>query len=202
MKRISFLILGVALCTLLPAATINVSPGSNTLKTAVTNAAAGDILVLTDGTYYDSSVKPAVPLTIQAAEGTSPVIQLSSRIEIKADFTLQGVNVISSGEVIRMIADETPYSVTVTDCNMSGCPNYFIRAYTTTAEAPYIHSLTVTNCLFTMHKDGDTGSPRAIAASKMLTQLASLSVSYCTFDGDSSGAARFIYHHPGEGIEE
>ncbi len=202
MKRISFLILSVALCTFLPAATINVTPGSNTLKTAVTNAAAGDILILTDGTYYDSSVKPTVPLTIQAAEGTSPVIQLSSRIEIKADFTLQGVNVISSGEVIRMIAAETPYSVTVTDCNMSGCPNYFIRAYTTTAEAPYIHSLTVTNCLFTMHKDGDTGAPRAIAASKMLTQLASLSVSNCTFDGDSIGAGRFIYLHPGEGIEE
>jgi len=202
MKRISILILGASLCAILHAATINVTPGSNTLKAAVSSAAAGDILVLTDGTYTESSVKPSVSLTIQAAEGTSPVLQLSSRIEIKADFVLQGVNVISSGEVIRMIAAETPYSVSVSDCNMSGCPNYFIRAYTTTAESPYVHSLTVTNCLFTMSKDGDTGSPRAIAASKMLNQLASLEVSNCTFDGEISGAGRFIYLHPGEGIEE
>lgn len=202
MKRLSTLCLSVLLCTVLQASIIQVTPGSGTLKNAVNNAAAGDILVLTDGTYSETStLKPVVALTIQAAEGTSPVIQLSSRFEVKANFTLQGVNVISSGEVIRMVEAETPYDVTVSGCNMSGCPNYFIRAYTT-AEAPYINSLTVTNCLFSMEKDGDTGSPRAIASPRMLKQLKSLSVSNCTFDGGTNGSGRMIYLHPGDGIEE
>lgn len=195
-------IFGVLLCAVaVHAATVNVSPGSGTINTAVKNAADGDILVLTDGTYSESSVKPTVAITIQAADGTQPVVKLSGRFEVKANFTLQGINVISSGEVIRMVDATTPYDVTVSNCNMSGCQNYFIRAYSS-AEAPYINSLTVTNCIFSMEQDGDTGSPRAIASSRMLTQMKSLSVSNCTFDGKTNGSGRMIYLHPGDGIEE
>ena len=79
---------------MLQAATINVAPGTGTLKAAINNAAAGDILVLADGEYSESStLRPAVPLTIQAAEGTQPVLNLSSRIEINTDFTLQGLTI-------------------------------------------------------------------------------------------------------------
>ena len=203
MKRIIAILTCACACVALHAATTQVSPGSGTLKSAISNADAGDILVLTDGTYTETTaLKPSVPMTICAAEGSSPELKLSSRIEVIADFSLQGITVTSSGEVIRMLAAETPYDVTVTGCTMSGCPNYFIRAYSTSAETPYIRSLTVTNCLFHMPKDGDTGSPRAIAASKMLIQLASLTVANCTFDGALNGAGRFIYLHPGDGIEE
>jgi len=203
MKRFSIVSWCALFCAItLNAATLSVSPGSGKLKVAISTANSGDTLVLSDGTYTESTVKIEKALTIQAAENTSPVIQLSGRIEVIADFTLHGVNVVSSGEAIRMLVAETPYSVSVSDCNMSGCPNYFIRAYTTTAEEPYINSLTVTNCLFRISKNGDTGSPRAIMASKMLTQLKNLSVSNCTFDGGENGAGRFIYLHPGEGIEE
>lgn len=203
MKRFCFTLSCALACVMtLSAATVNVSPGSGTLKYAVNAASSGDILVLTDGTYSESSVKPAVPLTIRAAEGTHPLITLTSRIEIAADFTIDAINIQSSSEALRMVEASDPYNVTVQNCTLSGCPNYYLRAYTTTAEAPYINSLTVRNCLFRMGRDSDTGSPRAIMASKMLNQLKSLSVSDCTFDGGARGAGRFIYLHPGEGIEE
>ena len=59
MKRHIFTILGVlTYAALVSAATVNVSPGSGTLKTAVTNATAGDILVLTDGEYTAEPTSP------------------------------------------------------------------------------------------------------------------------------------------------
>ena len=73
----------VLFCALaLNAATVNVTPGSGTLKTAVNATEAGDVLVLTDGEYTESSIQPSVALTIKAAEGAKPVIKLTSRMEI------------------------------------------------------------------------------------------------------------------------
>ena len=84
-------------------AVINVSPGTGTLKTAVGNAVAGDELVLEDGIYAESSLKPTAALTIKAAQGAHPIISLSSRFEIKADFTIEGVELQSTGEAVRML---------------------------------------------------------------------------------------------------
>lgn len=183
--------------TVVSAATINVAPGSGTIKAAVTNAAAGDILVLTDGTYAESSVKPTVALTIRAAAGTHPCIQMSSRFEVKEDFTLEGIKIESAGEIVRMTNAETPYNVAVRGCEMSGCPSYFIRAYTSDAEAPYVNSLTVDGCLFRM---GSTtaNTARAIASAKILRQTKSLRITNCTFDGGPNGTGRFIYLTPGD----
>ena len=80
-------------------AVINVAPGEGTIKAAVGQAAAGDELVLTDGEYTESSVKPTVGLTIQAAEGTKPKLILSSRFEVKEDFTLEGIKIESAGMI-------------------------------------------------------------------------------------------------------
>ena len=197
MRRV-FFIIGVLLIPVLASASVvNVTPGSGTLKAAVNAANAGDIIVLTDGTYSESSVKPTVGLTIQAAEGTHPVVSLSSRFEITADFTISGVTINSTGEAVRMVSATTPYNVTVRDCELSGCQSYFIRAYTTT-ETPYINSLTVDNCIFRMEKIEDYSTPRAIAASKAPVQLKNLMVRNCTFDGGAKGTGRFIYLHSGD----
>ena len=121
MNKAFLSLLGALLCaTTLYAATIHVSPGSGTIKTAVGNASAGDVLVMTDGEYSESSVKPAVPLTIKAAENTHPVIMLSSRVEVMSDFTIEGVKIQSTAEAIRMVNASTPYNVTVKDCELSG----------------------------------------------------------------------------------
>ncbi|MBR4564076.1 MAG: metallophosphoesterase [Paludibacteraceae bacterium] len=198
MNKTFISLLGALLCaTTLYAATIHVSPGSGTIKTAVGNASAGDILLLSDGEYSESSVKPAVGIAIQAAEGANPVVILTSRFEVSADFSIQGVNIQSSGEAVRMMPGSSPYNVIVRDCELSGCPSYFIRAYNTEQECPYINQLTVDNCLFRMG-GGEANSARGIAATKIPFQINSLSIRNSTFDGGPNGTGRIIYLHAGD----
>ena len=198
MNKTFLSLLGALLCaTTLYAATIHVSPGSGTIKTAVGNASAGDILLLSDGEYSESSVKPAVGIAIQAAEGAKPVVILTSRFEVSADFSIQGVNIQSSGEAVRMMPGSSPYNVIVRDCELSGCPSYFIRAYNTEQECPYINQLTVDNCFFRMG-GGEANSARGIAATKIPFQINSLSIRNSTFDGGPNGTGRIIYLHAGD----
>ena len=178
------------------AATINVSPGSGTLKSAVNAATTGDILVLTDGTYTESSVKPTVSLTIKAAEGTHPIVSLSSRFEIKADFTMEGIDLQSTGEAVRMYANDQPYNVSIRHCSLSGCPSYFIRAYDA-PETPYIHTLSVEDCIFRMG-GAAANICRAVTANKTPQQLQNLLIRNCTFDGGTKGTGRMIYLHSGD----
>ena len=178
------------------AATINVSPGSGTLKSAVNAATTGDILVLTDGTYTESSVKPTVSLTIKAAEGTHPIVSLSSRFEIKADFTMEGIDLQSTGEAVRMYTSDQPYNVSIRNCSLSGCPSYFIRAYDA-PETPYIHTLSVEDCIFRMG-GAAANTCRAVTANKTPQQLQNLLIRNCTFDGGTKGTGRMIYLHSGD----
>ena len=78
MKKHCLTLILVTIAVAINAATIDVTPGSNTLRSAVSNAASGDVLQLTTGTYsltsnIDISTANKV-LTIQAATGTSPVL--------------------------------------------------------------------------------------------------------------------------------
>ena len=198
MKRLSLVASMVLLGTIvLRGAVINVAPGEGTLKAAVGQAGAGDILLLSDGEYSESSVKPAVGIAIQAAEGAKPVVILTSRFEVSADFSIQGVNIQSSGEAVRMMPGSSPYNVVVRDCELSGCPSYFIRAYNTEQEYPYVNQLTVDNCLFRMG-GGEANSARGIAATKIPFQINSLSIRNSTFDGGPNGTGRIIYLHAGD----
>lgn len=169
MKRHIFLLTSALICAVaIHAATVNVTPGAGTLRTAVTNAAAGDVLILTTGEYSESSsIKPDVALTIQAAESAKPVLKLSSRIEIKADFALAGVTLQSTADVIRC----------------------------TDADAPY--NLTVSNCLFCFGGE-TANSARAIYSANAPAQLQNISVTNSTFDGGVNGTGRFIYLYSNE----
>ena len=198
MKRTILFLTCALLCAVtLNAATINVAPGSGTIKTAVATASAGDILLLSDGEYSESSVKPTVGIAIQAAEGAKPVVILTSRFEVSADFSIQGVTIQSSGEAVRMVPGSSPYDVIIRDCELSGCPSYFIRAYNTEQESPYINQLTVDNCLFRMG-GGEANSARGIAATKIPVQIGSLRIRNSTFDGGPNGTGRIIYLHSGD----
>ena len=116
MKRLSTLSLCALLCTVLQAATINVAPGSGTLRTAVTNAAAGDVLVLTTGEYNETStITTSLALTIKAAQDAQPVVKISKRIELNADFSLEGVTFICSNNLLRVTAS-TPINFSVRNC--------------------------------------------------------------------------------------
>lgn len=196
MKKGLLLISIIAFAITMNAATVNVTPGSGTLKSAVTAASAGDILVLTNGTYAESSVKPTVAITIKAADGTQPIVTLTSRFEITKNFTIEGVKIQSTGEAIRMLSASTPYNVTVRGCELSGCPAKFIRAYTSDVTTPYIDKLTVDNCIFRMEKPAAENAPRAIEAAKAHLQLKSAEIKNCTFDGGANGTGRIIYFYP------
>jgi hypothetical protein len=194
---LSLLICALACVGMMHAATINVTPGAGTIRTAVGQAAAGDILVLTDGEYNESSnIKPTVALTIQAADGAKPVLNMSGRWEITADMTMQGLTLRCAAEALRLVSGAAPYNVTVRSCEFSGCPSYFIRVYTTDSEAPYINALTIDDCLFRMGSEA-ANNARGLYAEKAPNQLKSLLLRNSTFDGGVNGTGRMIYLYPG-----
>ena len=193
MKRLVLSLSCALLCAAaVNAATINVSPGSGTINTAVKNASAGDVLVLADGNYTESSVKPTVAVTIKAANGAHPVITMSSRFEVKANFSLEGVTINGSSEIIRLEVGSSAYNVTVKNCDLTSSYTKFIRVYNTSQTAPYVNKLTVDGCVFHM-----PSGARAIEAVKTPIQLKSLEVKNSTFDGGAEGTGRIIYLHSG-----
>jgi hypothetical protein len=179
-------------------AVIEVVPGSGTIKNAVEKAAAGDVFVLANGEYNESSnIKPTVAVTIQAAEGAKPVLKMSGRFEIKADFTLQNLKMQCSAEAVRMVPGSAAYNVTLRGCELSGCPSYYLRVYNTDQEAPYINAFTIDDCIFRMGGEA-ANSARGLYAEKAPKQLKSLLIRNSTFDGGQYGTGRFIYVYSGD----
>ena len=170
---------------------------SSKIKAAATSAAAGDTLLLTTGDYTETSnIVLSKSLTVMAAEGTQPVLKMSCRFEVSADFALLGVSVESSTEAVRMKKSDVPYNVTVKDCRLSSCPSYFIRAYDA-GEAPYINRLMVDNCIFRMG-GSSANTCRAVAVPKAHEQIKNVRVTNSTFDGGVNGTGRMIYVYPGK----
>ena len=92
MKRFSLILFFVVCVSVAMATTIPVEPGNNTLHSAINQSQAGDVLVLSDGIYNESNkISIAHPLTICAAEGATPILQMKSRIELSADLDVQGL---------------------------------------------------------------------------------------------------------------
>ena len=200
MKRISLFLCCAFVCAAVHAATINVTPGSGTIRTAVTNAAAGDVLLLTTGEYNESSnITPTVALTIQATDGAQPVLIMSGRFEIKADITLQDLTLRCSAEALRFVPCTTPYNVTLRGCELSGCPSYYLRVYNSDQAAPYIHTITIDDCLFRMGNEA-ANSARGLYAAAATKQLKSLIIRNSTFDG-GKGTGRFVYVYPSSNVE-
>ena len=188
--------------TLLPlwvaAGVVSVPAGqSGRINSAAASAAAGDTLLLVTGDYTETTnIVLAKALTVMAAEGAQPVLKMSCRFEVSADFALLGVSVESTTEAVRMKNSAVPYNVTVKDCNLSKCPSYFIRAYDA-GGTPYINNLTVDNCIFRMG-GASANTCRAIAMPKAHQQIKNLNVRNSTFDGGIKGTGRMIYVYPGK----
>jgi len=143
---LSLLICALACASIVHAATINVMPGSGTLKTAVTNAAAGDVLVLTTGEYNETdTITTAVALTIKAAVGAQPVVKSTKPIEVNADFTLDGVVFICSNHLIKVTAT-APINFSVQDCIFRMGAGK--RAIYIDSAPTRVKSVTIANCTF------------------------------------------------------
>lgn len=151
MKRVRFILVGLLLGTIvLRGAVINVSPGTGTLRTAVMNAEAGDVLVLTTGEYNETStITTSVPLTIQAAEGAQPVVKTSKRIEVNADFALEGITFVCAYHLIQVTAS-APISFGVHDCifRMGTASANSYRAIYIDNATTRVKNVTITDCTF------------------------------------------------------
>ena len=143
--------------------TVNPTNFKNNLRTAVTNASAGDVLELTDGIFYEEgNFDIKKDLTIKAAAGAHPVIAnlYYFRVEGDAKVTFQGIEfdgaIYKNGES----ADVTGASdhcirsykaaggneeVTLEDCEFHGYKSYVIYTH---SEARKWKSLVVRNCYF------------------------------------------------------
>lgn len=183
MKRHLVLFLCALACATIHAATVNVAPGSATLKTAIANASAGDILVLASGEYTESStIRPAVPLIIRAAEGAHPLIKMSARFEVKADFTLDGVTIQSTADVLRLVAGDALFDVSVNNCL------FLLGAEANTARTIYandvpqqLRNISITNCTFDGGVNG-TGRFIYLYGGAVVAPIAGVAlIDHCTF---------------------
>lgn len=194
-QRIGTLILFTFVAISMAAGTINVVPGSNAVSAALSQAQAGDVLVLADGEYQESS-KLIIDksLTVQAAEGAQPIIYMTSRIETSTSFKLQGVELVgSTTEAIRMIPGSAPYTVIVKSCTLQGYTSKTLRVYNTDQTTPYVDSLIIDDCIFR------PAAGRVVEASVAEKQVANLSITNSTFDGGSAGIGRLVYFLSTEG---
>ena len=196
MKRIGIL-LSLAFATIsLAAGTITVVPSSDAVYEAISQAQAGDVLVLAEGEYQETNkLTIDKQLTIQAAEGAQPIIRMASRIEASASLTLQSIELIanSAGEAIRMVPGSEPYTVAVKSCTLQGFNSKTIRAYNSDQEAPYIESLIIDDCIFR------PAAGRILEASVANKQVNHLLIRNSTFDGGATGVGRLIYFNSEEG---
>ena len=196
MKRIGIL-LSLAFATIsLAAGTITVVPGSDAVYEAISQAQAGDVLVLAEGEYQETNkLTIDKQLTIQAAEGAQPIIRMASRIETSASLTLQSIELIanSTGEAIRMVPGSEPYTVAVKSCTLQGFYSKTIRAYNSDQDAPYIESLIIDDCIFR------PAAGRILEASVANKQVNHLLIRNSTFDGGATGVGRLIYFNSEEG---
>ena len=182
MKRHLILFLCALACATIHAATVNVAPGSGTLRSAVNNAAAGDVLVLTTGEYNETStITTSVALTIQAAEGAQPVVNITKRIEVNADFALEGVAFNCAYHLIQVNAT-APITFSVRNCIFrmgKDAANTYRTIYIDSAPTR-VKSVTIANCTF----DGGKGAGRFIyvyPGNDVVALEGPVEIDHCTF---------------------
>ena len=184
MKRIGIL-LSLAFATIsIAAGTITVVPGSDAVYEAISQAQAGDVLVLAEGEYQEANkLTIDKQLTIQAAEGAQPIIRMASRIETSASLTLQSIELIanSTGEAIRLVPGSEPYTVAIKSCTLQGFTSKTIRVYATDQEAAYVDSLVIDDCVV------KPSAGRGLEASVANKQVNHLLIRNSTFDGGATG---------------
>ena len=152
MRKTLFTLASLLLCATMQAATITVQPGAKTIRDAVVAASAGDVLELTTGTYTESStITWDKALTLQAAAGATPQVNLSAYIKAYADVTIKNLTITSTHEdyVLRLYQADNKYSATIANCYFTAKNAYFVVAKENGEQADsYLNSVTITNSTF------------------------------------------------------
>ena len=169
MKKILSLCVAALFAFVANAATINIdATTSNSLRTAVAGASAGDVIVLADGTYNEpEQVKFDKSVTVQAAEGAKPIIALNYYCSI-----LNGAQVTIKG----VIFDGALY--TKSDGTVAGATDHCIRSYDSSTGK----TLTVIDCEFRNWSKGYVLYPQ-----RKDRQLDALTIQNCYFHDNGRG---------------
>ena len=150
MRKIFFLIPALLIAMMMNAATTPVSAGAGTLSDAIANASAGDVLVLGNGEFTESSaVGINKDLVIKAAVEKTSTLKIIFGIEGGARVEFQGVNFDAS-----IVESHLIYANDATAGNeliLDGC-----ELYGDTANQALIHvgstekldACTINNCYF------------------------------------------------------
>ncbi len=196
MKRIGLIIFFALITIGMAAGTISVVPGSGAISAAIGQAQSGDVLVLADGQYTESSnIVISTPLTICAAEGAKPVLNAGGRIEVKADLRVVGLSIetTSAGEAFRLKPGTDLYSLYLKGCTIKGFSSKTIRVYASDQTATYVDSLVLDDCLV------QPSAGRGLEASAADKQVQHLRITNSTFDGGKNGVGRLVYFNSAEG---
>ena len=141
------------------AAEILIAPTSpeaaNNLSVALTSAADGDVIVLSEGTYVESNAIPfdAKGVTVKAADGANVVLQLKAPITISngGKATLQGLKMDASQLGSHKHVIEATDATDSKELVMDGCELYgysVVNAAIYVAEANTLKVCEVKNCYF------------------------------------------------------
>lgn len=145
MKKISFLVAVCIAAMSLNAAVVPVSPGNGTIKTAVEQATAGDVLELADGEYTEtSSITINKALTLRAAVDATPVVKMSSRFTVETDATVDGLSFDGTKTAAEAIRYTNTGSQHVFNCDFTGFTSRTIRVY----EGANLDSIKIDGCTF------------------------------------------------------
>ena len=157
MKKLFLLIPAFLLSLAINATVINITPTSpyeshDNLRLALHYANPGDEIVLADGTYLekDDYLYFNKNITVRAAEGASPVIDLFTYAQIKngANVHIEGLkfNGAAQGSYDYYIRF---YDDSETSLVLEGCEFYNVKNIVITGkETTHTNSLTVNNCFF------------------------------------------------------
>lgn len=198
MKRIISLCVAALFAFVANAATINIdATTSNSLRTAVAEASAGDVIVLADGIYNEpEQVKFDKSVTVQAAEGAKPIIALhyycsilsGAQVTIKGLIFDGGLYTASDGTVagandhcIRSYDSSTGKTLTVIDCEFRNWSKGYVL-YPQRKDRQ-LDALTIQNCYF---HDNGRGVVYVENAGEDPLPLAELTVENSTFVGPGS----------------
>lgn len=177
------------------AATVNIEPGSNTLISALGSAADGDVIVLADGVYNESSdyivINKAVE--IKAADGAKPVVEVETYIKIDGtkDIKIQGVKFDAAKQGAEGTI-ETAYSYFIRNygagtIELDGCEFCNSQANPVIyADKTHIDFLKINNCYF---HDGSNAAIRIISGSSAHTcpKVAITNSTFANYGGFNNG---------------
>lgn len=129
---------------------ISVDPGTNNLQAAIATASAGDVLELSTGTYTEAgNFSINKDITIQAANGSFPVIEPSAyfKIEGGAEVTFRGVKIDGKNSVDHFLRahdkSNGEESVVLENCELTRYTSYLLY---TQKDARRWNAITIRNC--------------------------------------------------------